>query len=102
MREQSWIPLITAEPPALVKDIPHGFQLSEREVSPLVSYDDLARAMVQMAEDAGGQKGVGKGVGIRGTGNVKKDVLPLIRFQVIGLFAYFFPSFWRLGSGMLW
>lgn len=57
-----------------------------------MSHDDLARAMVQMAEEDGGQRWVGKGVGIKATGNVKKDVLPLTEYQVAGLIAYLVPS----------
>lgn len=78
LKEQSWIPLITAEPPALIKDIPRGYELSQEEVMPGISYDDLARGMVQMAEEDGGNKWVGKGVGIKATGKVKMDYLPLI------------------------
>ena len=102
LKEQTWIPLITADPPALVKDISRGYELSQDEVSPLVSYDDLARGMVQMAEEDGGRKWVDKGVGIKATGNVKKDVLPLIKYQVVGLLAYFFPSLWSYGNGRFW
>ena len=78
LKEQSWIPLITAEPPALIKDISRGYELSQEEVMPGISYDDLARGMVQMAEEDGGHKWVGKGVGIKATGKVKMDYLPLI------------------------
>lgn len=102
LKEQTWIPLITAEPPGLVKDVPSGYELSEDEVSALVSYDDLARGMVQMAEEDGGRKWVGKGVGIKATGKVKKDVWPLIKYLATGLIAYYVPSVWRLGNGMFW
>lgn len=96
LKEQSWIPLITAEPPALIKDIPRGYELSQEEVMPGISYDDLARGMVQMAEEDGGHKWVGKGVGIKATGKVKMDYLPLIWYLVTGLVAYFSPAAWRL------
>lgn len=102
LKEQTWIPLITAEPPALVKDISSGYELSQDGLSGLVSYDDLARGMVQMAEEDGGKKWVGKGVGIKATGNVKKDVLPLIKYEVVGLLVYFFPFVWRFGYGRFW
>ena len=94
LKEYSWIPLITAEPAALTKDISRGFELSQDEVSPGISYDDLARGMVQMAEEEGGHKWVGKGVGIKATGNVKINVLPLIWYNVVGLISYFFPAAW--------
>ncbi|SLM38510.1 stcq_emeni sterigmatocystin biosynthesis protein stcq [Lasallia pustulata] len=99
VKEHKWIPMITAEPPALVKDVSSGYELSTEKVSVLVSYDDLARGMVQMAEEGDGQKWVGQGVGIKSTGKVKKDVWPLINYQVTGLIAYFFPSLWKYGHG---
>ena len=102
MKEQSWIPMMTAEPPGLVQDISRGHRLSLDEVSPLISYDDLARGMVQMAEEDGGRKWVGKGVGLNATGNVTKNVLPLIKYQFVGLIAYFFPDVWRAGDGRIW
>ena len=94
LKQQSWIPLITAEPPALVKDISRGYELSLEEVAPAVSYDDLARGMVQMAEEDGGHKWVGKGVGIKATGKVKMDYLPLIWYLVVGLISYYSPATW--------
>lgn len=98
LKEQTWIPLITAEPPGLVQDISRGYELSQDTVSPLVSYDDLARAMVQMTEESGGRSWAGKAVGVKATGNVKKDVLPLIKYQAKGLLVYFFPSsYGRIG-----
>ena len=96
LKEQSWIPLITAEPPALIKDIPRGYELSEDEVTPAISYDDLARAMVQMAEEDGGHKWIGKGVGIKATGSVNMKVLPLIWYQIVGLIAYYSPAAWGI------
>ncbi|CAD6565852.1 MAG: hypothetical protein ASARMPREDX12_004802 [Alectoria sarmentosa] len=94
LKEQSWIPLITAEPPALTQDISRGYELSLHEVMPGISYDDLARGMVQMAEEDGGHKWVGKGVGIKATGSVKIKFLPLIWYLVVGLIAYFSPPAW--------
>lgn len=94
LKERSWIPLITAEPPALTIDISRGYELSQDEVTPGVSYDDLARGMVQMAEEEGGQKWVGKGVGIKATGDLKMNYLPLIWYQVVGLIAYYSPATW--------
>ena len=102
LKEQRWIPLITADPPALVKDIARGYKLALDDFSPLVSYDDLARGMVQMAEEDGGRKWVGKGVGLKATGSVKKDVWPLVKYEVTGLIAYFFPSLWIFGNGRFW
>ena len=102
LKVQRWIPLITAEPPALVQDTPKGHELSQEEVTAFVSYDDLARAMVQMAEEEDGQKWLGEGVGIKATGKVKQDVWPLIKLQVAGLIAYFMPSIWRFGNGKVW
>lgn len=96
LKEQSWIPLITAEPPGLTKDISRGYELSQDEVTPGISYDDLARGMVQMAEEDGGHKWVGKGVGIKATGSVKMHYLPLIWYLVDGLIAYFSPAAWRI------
>ena len=94
LKEQSWIPLITAEPPALTKDIPRGYELSQDQVTPGISYDDLARGMVQMAEEEGGHRWIGRGVGIKATGNVKIDYLPLLWFQVSGLISYYSPAIW--------
>ncbi len=96
LKEQSWIPLITAEPPALTKDISRGYELSLDKVMAGISYDDLARGMVQMAEEEGGRKWVGKGVGIKATGNVKIDYLPLIWYLVVGLISYYSPTIWRV------
>jgi hypothetical protein len=87
LEEREWIPLIMAEPGALVKDISRGFELSREEVSPILGYNDLAAAMVRMAEEEGW---VGKGVGVKATGDVKKDVWPLVNFRTSGLIAYFF------------
>ena len=94
LKEQSWIPLITAEPPALTKDISRGYELSQDEVTPAISYDDLARGMVQMAEEDGGDRWIGRGVGIKARGNVKIDYLPLVWFQVSGLISYYSPAIW--------
>lgn len=94
LKEQAWIPLITAEPPALTKDISRGYELSQDEVAPAISYDDLARGMVQMAEEEGGHKWVGKGVGVKATGSVKIHYLPLIWYQIVGLIAYYSPGAW--------
>ena len=96
-----------AEPPGLVHDIPRGFELRRKTMdgpTPLLSYADLARAMVDMVEGPGGpEEWVGKGVGICGTSkDVKKDVLPLIKLQITGLIAYFFPGLFKLGNGSLW
>ena len=102
LKGQPWIPLITAEPPILVKDIARGYELSQDEVTTFISYDDLARGMVQMAEEDSGQKWFGKGVGIKGTGNVKKDFWTPFKYQVTGLIGYFFPAIWRFGNGRLW
>ena len=96
LKEQSWIPLITAEPPALTHDIPCGYELSQDEVTPGISYDDLARGMVQMAEEEGGRKWVGKGVGIKARGKVKIHVLPLMRYLLSGFIAYYAPAAWVL------
>lgn len=96
LKEQSWIPLITAEPPALIKDISRGYELSEDEVTPGISYDDLARAMVQMAEEDGGDKWIGKGVGIKATGSVNMKILPLIWYLTVGLIAYYSPAAWGI------
>ncbi len=95
LKEQPWIPLITAEPPALTNDISRGYELSLGEVTPGISYDDLARGMVQMAEEDG-HKWVGKGVGVKATGNVKINYLPLIWYLVSGLIAYFSPAAWGI------
>ena len=94
LKEQSWIPLITAEPPGLTHDIPRGYELSQDEVTPGISYDDLARGMVQMAEEEGGRKWVGKGVGLKATGKVKMNVLPLVRYLFSGFIAYYSPAAW--------
>lgn len=103
LKQQSWIPLIIAEPPALTNDISRGYELSLNEVAPGVSYDDLARGMVQMAEEEGGRKWVGKGVGVKATGKVKIQYLPLIRYLVIGLISYYFPASWGFlrGAGLI-
>ncbi|MCJ1302014.1 hypothetical protein MMC08_004815 [Hypocenomyce scalaris] len=77
--------------------------LSDDEAAPpLLSYDDLARGMVQMAEEDGGHKWVGKGVGVGATGDVKNDIGPLIKYKITGLIAYFFPAGWRFCNGRLW
>ena len=94
LKERSWIPLITAEPGALTQDIPRGYELSLDEVSPGVSYDDLARGMVQMAEEDGGRRWVGKGVGIKATGDVKIGYLSLIWYLAVGLLSYYSPAAW--------
>ena len=96
LKERSWIPLIIAEPPALIKDVARGYELSEDDVTRGVSYDDLARAMVQMAEEDGGHKWIGKGVGIKATGKVKKNVLPLVWYLTVGLIAYCSPAAWGI------
>ena len=94
LKEHSWIPLITAEPPGLTNDISRGYELSPAEFSPLISYDDLARGMVQMAEEEGGHKWVGKGVGLKATGKVKIHVLHLIWYLIVGLITYYSPAAW--------
>ena len=94
LNQQSWIPLMTAQPPALTNDISRGYELSLEQVTPAVSYDDLARGMVRMAEEEGGHKWVGKGVGIKATGKVKMSYLPLIWYLVVGLISYYSPATW--------
>lgn len=83
LKEQTWIPLITAEPPALTKDISRGYELSPDDIGLGISYDDLARGMVQMAEEEGGQRWVGKGVGIKATGTHILELLFPILYQFL-------------------
>ena len=94
LKEQSWIPLVTAEPPALTQDISRGYELSLDNVSPSVSYDDLARGMVQMAEEDGGRRWTGRGVGVKATGKVKTDYLPLLWYLSTGIISYYSPAAW--------
>ena len=103
LKQQSWIPLVIAEPTALTNDISRGYELSLKKVSPGVSYDDLARGMVQMAEEEGGRQWVGKGVGVKATGKVKIQYLPLIRYLVVGLISYYIPASWGFlrGAGLI-
>ncbi|MCJ1398215.1 hypothetical protein MMC11_001412 [Xylographa trunciseda] len=90
------IRLILAQPGAILQGAPLGFELSEEEPSAFISYSDLARAMVQMAEEDGGQKWVGKGVapvGLR-LNERQKNFTPLIWYNLRGLLAVYFPSVW--------
>ncbi|MCJ1322119.1 hypothetical protein MMC15_007464 [Xylographa vitiligo] len=61
LQGRPWIPLILAQPGGLLQGASLGFELSEEEPSPFISYSDLARAMVQMAEEDGGKKWVVEG-----------------------------------------
>ncbi|MCJ1388854.1 hypothetical protein MMC18_001704 [Xylographa bjoerkii] len=92
----SWIPLVLAQPGALLQGASLGFELSEEEPSPFISYSDLARAMVQMAEEDGGRKWVGKGVAAVGLrlDEREKDFTPLIWYNLRGLLAAYLPSVW--------
>ncbi|MCJ1391387.1 hypothetical protein MMC18_004251 [Xylographa bjoerkii] len=94
-----WVPTIRAQPGGLLQhDGPVGFVLSEDACSGCVGYPDLARAMVQMAEEDGGRKWAGKGVGIvANEDKMKKDITPLIGYISRGVLAYFLPSLWWLG-----
>ncbi|MCJ1432295.1 hypothetical protein MMC27_001651 [Xylographa pallens] len=91
-----WIPLILAQPGGLLQGASLGFELSEKEPSPFISYPDLARAMVQMAEEDGGRKWIGKGVAPVGLhlDEREKNFTPLIGYGLRGLLAAYFPSVW--------
>ena len=91
-----WIPLILSQPGGLLQGASLGFELSEEEPSPFITYSDLARAMVQMAEEDGGRKWVGKGVAPVGLhmDEREKNFTPLIGYGLRGLLAAFFPSVW--------
>jgi len=99
-----WIPLILAQPGGLLQGASLGFELSEEGPSPFISYSGLARAMVQMAEQDGGRKWVGKGVapvGLR-LDERQKNFTPLIWYNVRGLLAAYLPSVWWLCRNRGW
>ena len=96
LEEQPWVPLIIAEPPALVKDVSRGHELSLEKLEMAISYDDLARGMVQMAEEEDGHKWVGKRVGITATGKVKMDFLRLGWYLSAGMVSYYSPAAWKI------
>lgn len=100
IKQHSWIPLIAAEPPALVADKASGYKLTTSEpYNGALSYNDLGQAMIEMAES--GQY-VDQGVGIIATGKVNGSVLPLVRYLSTGLFLYCFPGSYSFGKGYLW
>ncbi|MCJ1257033.1 hypothetical protein MMC24_004858 [Lignoscripta atroalba] len=96
LQDHDWIPLILAQPPGLVQDLPRGHKLSDDKCSNLISYPDLARAMVQMAEEEDGKKWIGKGVSMEALGgkDIKANVMPLVGNVLSGSLAWLFPRLW--------
>lgn len=70
-------------------DVARGHELSQESVKPLLSYEDLARGMVQMAEDGEGKRWIGEKVGISPIGKSQGSVVPLLKLQFWGLLTYF-------------
>jgi hypothetical protein len=96
-RAQEWMPLILAQPAGIVHAKPGVVRLSTHENSPVISYADLARGMVLMAEQD--EKWIGQGVALVVEGG---KVLPwtilgnLFMYLLPGLLYAFFPRAWNL------
>ncbi len=100
-----WIPLIQAEPGMLVTDIARGVKLGGSDLSAMVSYADLARGMVQMAEEDDGKRWVGKGVPVSSTGGkaIKGNPVEIVlKYALPGLLSSWCPPLWRFGRSMGW
>ena len=96
-RAQEWIPLIVAQPAGLVRAKPGVVRLSTHENTPMISYADLARGMVLMAEQD--EKWIGQGVGLVVEGGVvfHWSILGnVFLYLVPGLLYAFFPRAWDL------
>lgn len=94
-----WLPLIIAEPGALVHHEATEVELVEARGSELVPYADFGKAMVMMGTD---DKWVGKNVGIKVNGGEElspKYMLPLLRYLFPGLLGSFSPWLYDLGRG---
>ncbi|KAI9849581.1 MAG: hypothetical protein M1838_000123 [Thelocarpon superellum] len=108
LQSQTWLPLVLAQSGGLVHDKARGVRISATEVSPLLSYADLARGMVMMSgrdgdeqDGAGREEWVGKEVGLVGLGGKEIDARSMSRnlfsYLLPGLVCQWFPSLWRVG-----
>ncbi|MCJ1232714.1 hypothetical protein MMC14_000667 [Varicellaria rhodocarpa] len=101
LRSFPWIPLILAEPGGLLNEAPNekGVRVSEDESSGFISYVDLAKGMVLMAEEGNGERWIGKEVGIVvGQEPAVWKRMALARHLLPGLLASWIPGLWRMGT----
>lgn len=94
-----WIPLITAEPGAMIHHEATGVELVHGRGSELVPYADFGRAMVMMGTQ---DEWVGKNVGIKVNGGHELSptyFLPLLRYMIPGLLGSFALWLYNLGKG---
>ncbi|KAI9676325.1 MAG: hypothetical protein M1817_000482 [Caeruleum heppii] len=103
LRSHSWIPLVLPQPGGLVNDEARGVRISEKELTPLISYADLARGMVRMGQEEAAHAGTwaGKEVGLSSLGwkdlRSESMVDQVFRIVLPGLLCTWFPSVWQLG-----
>lgn len=99
LRTHEWIPLVIAviaEVGGIVHDRASGVTLTDQQGSPLISYPDVAQAMVLMEED---DKWIGKAVGmvVNEGRPIEANGAALLRYLLPNLLATLCPPLWRLG-----
>jgi hypothetical protein len=96
LRTHEWIPLVIAEVGGIVHDRASGVTLTDQQGSPLISYPDVAQAMVLMGED---DKWIGKAVGmvVNEGRPIEANGAALLRYLLPNLLATLCPPLWRLG-----
>ncbi|KAI9675408.1 MAG: hypothetical protein M1817_001312 [Caeruleum heppii] len=100
--EADWVHAVFVQPGGLSEAEPRGYGLSETTASPNLAYLDLARGMVQIAEE--GERWYGKGVAVVADEKAggPQPGLEVLGQVVVGLLGHFLPTVWLWLKGLGW
>lgn len=100
LQSHPWIPTIIACPGGLVHADPHSVELVPTDqVSDLMSYADVARAMIMMGGPEGARwKGKYVGIKVNDGKMIKGNPLSLFRYLLPNLLAMICPPLWWWGK----
>ncbi|KAI9633747.1 uncharacterized protein MKK02DRAFT_28520 [Dioszegia hungarica] len=100
LQQAPWVPLIIACPGGIVHDQVHEVELSGdiNEASPLLSYADLARGMIQMAQSKGNWEGKYVAMKVNKGKKIQGNPLALLRYLLPNLLASLCPPLWWWGK----
>lgn len=96
LKSTEWLPLVIAEPGALVHHPATGVKLVEGRSSEIVPYKDFARGLIEMGVEDGWE---GRHVGMVVNNEVDLDgglMAPLLRYLIPGLLGTYSPWLCRL------